>query len=122
MCKVDKWEQVKLTKKDRRLSFRSSHTRNRGVGYCAFGVKHFFSLCWGLHGGTRSLMAKRSPRHTLYLTVQHWSLAGPGACLFSLQIANTKCIGPDLPLKLAVQNRVIFSYGCTEQMCTVCLG
>ena len=33
---------------------------------------------------------------------------GPGTCLFSLQIANAKCIGSDLPVKWAVLKLAFF--------------
>ena len=54
-------------------------------------------VCVGFYMEVRDLWwLKGLPRRTLYLNVWRWSLVRPDACLFSLQTANTKCIGPYL--------------------------
>ena len=80
------------------------------------GSSNNLSLCWGLHGATRSLMVNKGsvsyivPGYTY--DTEAWYV-WPDTCLFSLQTANTKCIGSDLPVKWAVPKLAFFSCGCT---------
>ena len=70
------------------------------------------------HGHSGPWWFKMLPRHTLYLDVWRWRLVGPDMCLFSLQISNTKCIGPKLARKWVVPNWRIFSPRCRGLFCT----
>ena len=78
-------------------------------GTVRLGSTNNLSLCWGLHGGTMSLMVKKGSAS--YIVPGYMTLLKPRRARyvsFSLQTANTKCIGQDLPVKWVLPRLAFF--------------